>query len=108
MAKIGKFSIDFDYWFWSLNAPSFSNAARLATDGGAVQFVLEGGLFLVAFFLALAEFTGMAKIGGYTMGPAVSNGMAITVFALGCGWPGGLVAALRVVCRFVLTHHCFE
>ncbi len=80
----------------------------MATDGGAVQFVLEGGLFLVAFFLALAEFTGMAKIGGNTMGPAVSNGVATTVFALGCGWPGGVVAALRVVFRFELAHDCCE
>ena len=80
----------------------------MATDGGAVQFVLEGGLFLVAFFLALAEFAGMTEIGGNAVGPAVGNGVAVAVFALGGGWSGGVVATLCLSCRFELTHHGFE
>jgi hypothetical protein len=37
----------------------------------------------VAIFLAVAGFTVVTKVGGDAMGPAVSNVLAVGVFALG-------------------------
>jgi hypothetical protein len=56
---------------------------RFASFSGSIHLVLESVFSLVAFFLAVAGFTVVTKVGGNAMGPAVSNVVAAGVFALG-------------------------
>ena len=52
------------------NAPSLS-VARIASCSAAILFLLKGGFLLVYFFLLLASFSAMTKIGCNTMCTAI-------------------------------------
>jgi hypothetical protein len=63
------------------NAPSFSGAG-LASLSAAIHFILQGGIVLVAFFLAFAVLAGVAKVACDAMGPAVGDFVACVVCTL--------------------------
>ena len=61
-----------------LNSPSLS-VTRLESYSPAIHFIMKGVFLLVAFFLTLARFYVMAKIGCNAMRPEIGNFVAIVV-----------------------------
>ena len=71
----------------SCSAPSISGGvvvAYLASFVAAAHAIVEGGVVLMAFFLAFAGFAVVAAIFGDSVGPTVSDILSID-FAL-IGW----------------------
>ena len=69
------------YMIMRFSAPSGS-AAETGTSGTSTHFVSVGGCILVIMFLVHAGHTVVAKIGGGSVGPAVSNRDTFVIKAL--------------------------